>query len=768
MPTPTEVGSGVQNVLRTGVSGDHPMSYAETPGGLLLLANGIDPMLRWDGLAGSADTAGVAAPLTACELGGVGLGRITGKLVAYQRFIDAEGNTSDLSPVSNLCDCGRDGLIDDINYSTTSGLVTITSFDHELITGDSVLISGVEGLGLVNGSFVVAVVDPNTFTLNHLSITGGIYTQGGTWTMGVANLAYGAVQVPIESKVVRRQILRNLSGNAEVFYVDLDTTDLLSTVFVSTATDDLLCAGEPVPLTYGDDELPFANRNGVPPSHKAVITSHKGRIFAAVDAAYSEGHAEARFNNVSVQGVGTQWRSNFAGRLIYLNGARSAYQIASVDEATQILTLAKPFKEAPKPFALYTILPEPGERRLVYYSEPGLPESWPAYNAIAVPEDNDEIVGLVTYGLYLYILERRHTYRVTFQNDPAQDGYIFLSAQRGSLNDRTYVYADSGLFALDEIGIHKFDGQDSEPISQPIQSVFQQDGTSDIQVDWSADQTLWHAAHDPVRDTIRWFVTMVGFDAPYHAIGYNYRSDRWWIEQYPTAMTASADATIGHRRSLAGTDARRVVCLNEGSYDGVSGVGTLRGNPTSADSTTLTDTSAAFDASEGAPIHIIKGTGRDQERIIASNTATSVTVVEPWGVIPDSTSVYQIGGIAWQWRSGWFRYSDNEEESVRDLEIIFKPLSVPSTLDMTVFYDHSITPRNWYRTIEQDGVELIDGTPQIVVNMAVPIGWARQRMTAHADKYGQTDTFVSVQLSGVQSGDTVRVSQLVIAGAEVM
>jgi hypothetical protein len=57
---PTETGLGLQTILFPAISGDFPVSFAETPTGTLLLANGIDPMVKWDPLAADADTAGVA------------------------------------------------------------------------------------------------------------------------------------------------------------------------------------------------------------------------------------------------------------------------------------------------------------------------------------------------------------------------------------------------------------------------------------------------------------------------------------------------------------------------------------------------------------------------------------------------------------------------------------------------------------------------------------------------------------------------------------
>ena len=50
----------------------------------------------------------------------------------------------------------------------------------------------------------------------------------------------------------------------------------------------------------------------------------------------------------------------------------------------------------------------------------------------------------------------------------------------------------------------------------------------------------------------------------------------------------------------------------------------------------------------GATVRITMGTGAGQERTIASNTATTLTVTTPWSIPPDTTSSFLIADSAWQ------------------------------------------------------------------------------------------------------------------------
>ena len=72
--------------------------------------------------------------------------------------------------------------------------IVITSDAHGLVTGQLVTISGVGGNTNANGTFVVTVIDVNTFSI---SATGnGSYTSGGTWNVtGLYSAAIAATEL---------------------------------------------------------------------------------------------------------------------------------------------------------------------------------------------------------------------------------------------------------------------------------------------------------------------------------------------------------------------------------------------------------------------------------------------------------------------------------------------------------------------------------------------------------------------------------------------
>lgn len=853
-----------------------PDSYAESPDGVLLIANGIDPMLRWDGMTINAERAGVSPPEDAPDLAISGTGDISGTYYAYVRFIDRYGNVSGLSPISDALNIGGNGegiqglggssfqrhTIWDLDLQingalqiggpsrVNSGTPFVIIPGHNLTTGMKVTLTGLSTCLGCDGTWSITVRDSltvggptvisaddlpadlkkivtdnqiegwtrlselgfflgagvgtyaaNLFNatkkLKRASITGAWTPGEGTYTVGGDTITYTNVPISDDPKVVRRQILRNTNGQTSTYYVDVDTANLTATTFTSTRSDENLLTQEEVPL-FDDSLAPLALRYGEPPSHKAHLAHHLGRMFAAGETPYTIGTVTVNRGDSTVTGNGTAWPASLAGRFLYVKGATRAYEIDEVDAVNQTLTLVDnsttnqaavvevfihpvppplprgpndgPWSDADVSAGTYSIRPAPGERRLVYFTEAGQPENWPAINAFAIQEDGDEITGLMTMGSFLYILEKEHIYRFTYQSDPATDGYVFLSANRGCVNNRCWVIVEDTAYMLSEAGIHAFSGgQDSQPISTPIQDLWYPQATTKIVWD---NKAYFHAAWFPSEEVIRWFVCLDNSALPQHAIAYHYRNQHWWTESYSVPISASAVATVdGKRRTLLAGARQRVVVASEGTLDGPNpDDGTVRGTVTSATSTTLVDSTATFPATGlvGSPLVIVSGTGKGQVRVIDSVDGTELTISAAWTTTPDTTSVYQIGGIPWTFTSGWFRWAESEVDNPRKLAVAFQPVTESASMDMRIYQDHSDTATTFqtaYTSDEAAGVQSEQGSANLVADLTKSNGYVQKRLDYHNELNADGARFVSVELAGVTNEEEQKIYQVNLDGA---
>ena len=569
--------------------------------------------------------------------------------------------------------------------------------------------------------------------------------------------------------------MRTLDGTADSLYVDVDTTDLSSSTITSTRLDESLRQQESIPLRDEKGGM-WSDRFLPPPDNKPLLAVYAGRCWAGGEVSYSTGCIFKPVPGLTVHGVGTRWKSTFVGRMLYIAGARQAYPIASVNESTQVITLASPIQDTNlSRFSTYVIRSAPLDRRLIYFSDPGDFRSWPAANALAVPDDgDDEVAGLARLGQALVVVEHRHIYRIVSRGEPQSDASLFLMAYRGAVNGRCIVNVDGYLYMLDEAGIHRYDGSEGcEDISYEIQNMFHADGIGFCpQIDWeSSNRRLWHASHDPTVTTIRWFVDLIGKESLQYALCYNYRLKSWWIEHYPFRVTSSGTADLGHRRSVAGCDLRRVFAFGESATDIVdSGAGTLRGTATGGGSRSVTDSAASFPSTlAGCPVSIVDGPGRGQWGIIVSNTATSLEVRDEWATPAAEGSVYQIGGVRWEWLSGWLDVTDSEQDTERDVVITYEPQNTETFCDMQIYYDHQSNPENWGIDWNADGVTVERGNPWIMFDLhfdQVAPGYRVMRLKSHHDPYAYGDRYVQILLSGVQNASVIRVYQVQMSGVE--
>ncbi len=758
-------------------------TIVEEPSGNMLWANGIDKMLRFTPYNATLETAGVAAPTSACFLAGSGVGAIVGTFYAYVRFVDRDGQFSTLSPISNVYTPAV-SVAAISNVTNASPMVVTTTTAHGLSGGQIVSIDGVMGTTAANNFWTAIVLTTTTFQLVNSdgtnSVGNGVYNSGGTATTGVASIKYLNVPIPTEGKVTRRQILRNKDGETSVFYIDIDTTDLTSATFTSNTPS--LSLGNPVAL-FDTDGQTLVDKTP-PPNYKKFIAHCLGRMFAAGIEPYSEGAVSVTTGSATVTGIGTEWgRLTFPGRALNVVGGDQSYTILSVESSTS-LTLSQAYAGSTDAYAYYSILPQnpiPSQnfnydRRAIYWSEPGQPEAWPVTNQDVLEEDPGagEITGLMVMGPYLFIWAENRIYQFSFVNDPLTDGYTTKAARRGCVNNRCWVQTEDNCYALDYRGIHLFSGNDDNAIgSVEIQDLFRVRQGGKYKINW-AQKRNFHAVFDPGDAIIRWFVVMSGDTYPRHALCYSVRMRRWWIEEYVFPIGAACVGRLGGKPQVFyGSTANRILAGGTSTLDGLDpNSGTVYSTVTSAGIDWLKDTTATFPASNvvNSPITIVQGTGKGQVRRIVSVSGSQINVSMPWSTSLDTSSQYQIGGVNWTWKSGWTRYLPSENNDVRSIAIQFKPTASYSGMYARTYQDFSESAQTYATTVDalssQNGMACLTGDPatDLAIDSTKANGYVKTRMDASSDPGSDAPHFFALEIGGTTNADPVNLRGAQIEG----
>jgi hypothetical protein len=750
-----------------------PNSFAESADSILLIADGVGNMLRWDGRSSFAEPAGVSGPTTAPALTGSGAGAIVGAYTAYVRYLDRYGNVSNVSPASTEYDA--QGATGTITNATNAVPISVTSAAHGLSNGATIKISGVEGNDAANGTWTITVVDANTFTLDNSS-GDGAYRGAGTWYRGVLQISYSAIPTPSDPTVITRQILRNTDGQLRTFYVDIETTDLTSTAFTSTKTDDDLIASEAVPFFDDTDNDLAISLFTTPPNDKKVIANMLGRMFAVGDVRYSQGAAAVTFGSTTITGIGTEWTEALANRLLAIDGAPSQYTIESVDVASQTAELTEPYLGPTDPYASYAIQVSSSRRRSLDYSESFLPEAWPPTNSLDLENESQssDITGLLRQGSFLYITHGNRMQKLTFQSDPSPitgDGAVFAAAKRGAVNHRCIPTVEDVAYPLDTVGVHAFYGNDDTPVSEEIRNIFNPRDAGPIVIQWRFKENF-HAVHDPGAHLLRWFVCLDGSRYPRHCLTYDYVNKTWATEEYYRPIASSCLGRLnGTNQVYLGTDAGQVLALGEGELDGPDPqAGTTRGQPTSVGLLWIADTAATFGSDLiNAPIHIVSGPGRGQWRTIVAKADGVLTIDRPWLELPTTESVYQIGGIAWTWKSGTFRWASTEKSAPRRVMTISETTEHEASSSLRLYLDRSGTPMDWGKSVGSsagEGVKTESGSPYADLDLTKDGGFHQIRFDAPGPRQAERARFVEIELSGVKGRDPVTIYELVLDGGD--
>lgn len=504
---------------------------------------------------------------------------------------------------------------------------------------------------------------------------------------------YQNVEVPTDPRVRRRQIFRNINGSSDVFYLDIDTDDITSDTLISRNTDAQLklSFGQPV---WDDNNYNLFTLYAEPPTDKPYIAEFNNRIFGAGFRIYSEGNVIVVNGSTTVTGVGTNFTRYFAGRRF--SCGNQTYLINRVDESAQTFVIERAYEGSDNHYADYIIQPYYGNTKLLQWSESGLHESWGIFNALELPDDGDEVTGLVAFANSLWILEQSHIYQFNFTLDPNRDGDYKPVSNRGCVNQRCAVQIQSVCLMLDRTGIHVFRGMlprneyqvNSTPdhLSVPIGDVFRFEG-SGLRINWDADKCFWHAAHNKELMTVRWHVTMQGYYLPQHAICYNYLMDVWWIEEYPFPITSSAESLSLPGKPILGGPGGKIYQPDRGPLDVIDPTDTRLSVLDCIAGVIVQVDGTVSDSAVGLRLSVVSGLGRGQESTIIAVDDDEVELDMPMAVWPDETSIVQIGAVRYSVTTGEYNYAKIEQINPQSVSLIFRNATLPLETYISILKD---------------------------------------------------------------------------------
>lgn len=545
------------------------------------------------------------------------------------------------------------------------------------------------------------------------------------------------------------------------------TTDL---TYTSAGTGGIWSAlAQDLPISTPDGAL-NAYRFGVPPNFKAVSVPYQDRQWYGVNVNYTTGTVAVTAGSVTVMGTATAWTSAMAGRYFTKVGDTRSYKILTASSTT--LTLTEAYAGSTTSGDSYGIYPPDTERNTWWYSEAGEVESVPTVNTIRIQNNtgvDDDDVGAGQLNSSLYLLQKKHIYRLNYNRQPNIDASILPAVARGAFNARCWDTYQGMAYLMDRAGAYVFDGQQQQPIGAAIQNYWRE-----ASIDFTKSANFF-VKISPAEDAVRFFIVLAGNSntRPQHAFCWSITNQAWWVESYAHEVGSACEAEIsGRQRVLLGSQLEQVLLSGEGLSDWISTavVGTCA---TSTTTTTLKGTGFTA-AMVGCPVAITAGTAKGCESLITGYTnSTTLTMSPALTTAPAVGDTYLIGGVPYSAKTGMLQCLPISEENSRSIRTWWTPTTNAAAFDIRRYIDQRTSPENFpYDSVDESGrVAVSASSPDGVVNMLatqftsqVIEGFARLPAVGGSNDTGLTDRFLAVELRGYQSLDAIQISNLAVDG----
>lgn len=426
-------------------------------------------------------------------------------------------------------------------------------------------------------------------------------------------------------------------------------------------------------------------------SNPKFIIPTKTRILGLGTRIKNTGTASATNGSATVTGSSTLWTKAIEGSTYYHNGESRGYVVLTVNSSTSI-TLAETYKGTTAAGKAYEIKTD-GSLMKWTALDPltSKPQwwAWPTdfYRYVRRWDDSDFMGGgsigdnpiaFKKHSHYL-LTENGNDFEVTESstrigtcshwsicNDP-DDSYLFACSYEGR------VFKTTGLNIVD-LGIDLLSTEDGFSIAngERCQSVF-----------YEAERCFIM-----IYPSYSWLGS--GCD---RMLVYYKDLNEWVIWKIQANCISIIEETVDGqkiRKPWIGTVGGFVYRLFDGNNLGASS-GTLSGTITTLGASTLTDSTATFftteDGLKDVPVTRYDSNGDYiEERLIASNTATQITVSNAWSTSYTAGETYEVGGIFWDWKSKVFDFNTNNSKEIRDILLNFKKVSTSRKVKVKFYF----------------------------------------------------------------------------------
>lgn len=698
-------------VIKSGLNTHQPASMAESPDGVLYIANGIDTPLRWDAQTTSAEVAGIAKPASGFQLAGTTSGSIYGKYDAYIRYIDKDGQRGNLSTLSSI--------------TITSG-AAVTSFAYSAIpTSSGGREVGRELWRTADGTsgrtiYLDATLDDMSTTVHTSERTDSnliLQTSMNLLTSDGYPNANRFGKPPDHMGVV-------VSYGDRMWYgASVEYRGGMVTTIVGTA---VTMHGARLGQTMVDRKFRVAGK--LP----ATIASVDSTTTMTLSTSQATGYGTANHHYAIYKDEDERSRIYFSE-----SGEPESFPLDSDGNHVNVLELQEDGDpEITALMPLYSYLFIFKNRHVYRLSTAGDPRRDASVSLVAERGCLNQRCWCRVEGTAfvwdesgIYIFKGSETQAVS---GPVQDYF------RGTINwdQKKWFHVQH---SADEETVRFFAAFDSDTYPEHA-----------LCFNYRLQQ--WHVEEYPFEIGCSGLATVNG--------------------QSRTVVGADHTMTLLGEGVLDGC-AESATSRQDSLGDLSSGQ--VRGTVDSATSTTITDDDADLDFSAwhveptdvGAPLYIIDTNGDWQMRRISGISGQVITVQSAFSTTPSAGDTWAIGAIEFEAKFGTFSYLPLEQENVRQLQLRYEQQDNGSTLNLRRYVNHSESPETAEVDLNrEDGVQVNAGSANLQCDLTDDTGHLQWRFDDGFEGRGPSERMLEVELKGVSGADKTKIYSLDIDGVE--
>lgn len=458
-----------------------------------------------------------------------------------------------------------------------------------------------------------------------------------------------------------------------------DATGAGATIDSTLSDDDLVTQGIMSDFGFGAQQQPAP--------HYSVARAFRSRLWVGGGRDYKDGIVTVAEGSVEVVGVAqggsvpaTNWGRSLVGMTVRFSTDTREYDVEDYwypddDGSTTSVERLILTEEYAGSSGTVPYLARP-KRGRIWFSEEGAPNAFSNGGFLLLDGSEGEEVTLIGQaGNNLIACTPSATFAFNYQDYPSEAGQTMQAISRGlgCVAPGSYVEVEGLAYWLSERGPVFCDGSSVRLMDGHLRDMFTDpNDASYIPRRRSTGLVEASGAHMVKDQSVLWSVRTKAKENL--VLVYNYIYQTWDILEYRHRIDSlvTVDDAAGDPRVLIQDEFGHTWKMDVGAVDGAGEVnnhGQLVGQVQSASNlamglsstqTTFTATNSKNFASgatglDGAYVKIIGGTGVGQVRRIDISSGANVYINEAWETEPDTTSIWELGGIDWVWR---FKHSD--------------------------------------------------------------------------------------------------------------